>query len=118
MQTPVPYGEELPMDVLPGSPSRMYAVNRNRLNAMIDVIGTVSSSLAPLSSIVVLYFIQSELIRLGIACAFTIAFTIILALLTKARRVEIFAATAAFSGVLVVFIGSTTGSKNQSQGSG
>jgi hypothetical protein len=46
-------------------------------------------------SIVVLYVINSMRIRLGLVCVFTLIFSFVLALATKARRVEIFAATAA-----------------------
>lgn len=114
-QTPEPYARDLPIDVLPNSShSRLYAVNNTRLHVIIDFVVTVFSSLAPLSSIIVLYFVQNESIRLVIVCAFTIAFTVSLAVFTRARRVEIFAATAAFAGVQVVFIGSTTGTSNQS----
>ncbi|KAH8586242.1 hypothetical protein B0O99DRAFT_695692 [Bisporella sp. PMI_857] len=48
--------------------------------------------------------------RLGIVCAFTLSFSLILALATGARRIEIFAATAAFASVQVVFVGSTSSS--------
>jgi hypothetical protein len=46
-------------------------------------------------SIVVLYVVQSTSIRLALVCVFTLIFSSVLALATKARRVEIFAATAA-----------------------
>lgn len=59
------------------------------------MLGTVFSSLAPLISIVVLSFVANERVRLGLICAFTALFCCSLAIATKARRVEIFAATAA-----------------------
>lgn len=108
-KSPEPHTRGLSIDSLPGrSPSRLYAVDNGRLHTIIDFVGTIFSSLAPLCSIILLYFVRNESIRLVIVCSFTIAFTISLALLTKARRIEIFAATAAFAGVQVVFIGSTT----------
>jgi hypothetical protein len=61
---------------------------------VLDICGTVVSSLLSISSIVVLYFVCSMSIRLGIVAAFTTVFSLVLALITKARRVEIFVATA------------------------
>jgi hypothetical protein len=69
---------------------------------------TVISCLTPLSSIIILSVVRSMAARLGIVCAFTMVFSLVLALGTGARRVEIFAATAAFASVQVVFVGSTS----------
>jgi hypothetical protein len=66
-----------------------------RLIAMIEVISTVISSLLPISSIIILYFVTSQPARLGIILGYTAMFSIALAIFTKARRVEIFAATSA-----------------------
>ena len=46
-------------------------------------------------SIIVLYLVTSTPAQLGLVCAFTLIFSLTLALTTRARRVEIFAATAA-----------------------
>jgi hypothetical protein len=61
---------------------------------VLDICGTVVSSLLSISSTVVLYFVCSMSVRLGIVAAFTTVFSLVLALITKARRVEIFVATA------------------------
>jgi hypothetical protein len=66
-----------------------------RLIATIEVISTVISSLLPISSIIILYFVTSQPARLGIILGYTALFSIALAIFTKARRVEIFAATSA-----------------------
>lgn len=81
-------------------------------------------------SIIVLYFVKSMPTRLGLVAAFTALFSIALAIVTQARRTEVFAATAAsvypgtafgnfalqandslhrFASVQVVFIGTTNG---------
>jgi hypothetical protein len=62
-------------------------------------------------SIVALYFVRSPGKQLGLLGGFTGAFALSVALFTNARRVEIFAATAAYAAVLVVFVssGSLTG---------
>lgn len=62
---------------------------------ILDLFGTVISSLLPVSSIAVLYTVTAMSYRLGIVAGFTALFSLALALTTKARRVEIFAATTA-----------------------
>lgn len=54
--------------------------------------------------IVTLYFISKQSARLGMIAAFTSFFALTVGLLTDARRVEIFGATAAYTAVLVVFV--------------
>jgi hypothetical protein len=69
--------------------------SETRVRVVLDVFGTVISSLFPVVSIVALYFVNRMSARLGIIAAFTAVFSLCLALVTKARRVEIFAATTA-----------------------
>jgi len=89
----------LPID--PESPSvgdnqsNFHQYDDRRVDAMTNLLGTVFSSIAPLLSIIVLSFVSGQRARLGIVCGFTMLFTFCLAIATKARRVEIFAATAA-----------------------
>jgi hypothetical protein len=59
------------------------------------VLGTVVSALAPMFSIIALSFVTGMPARLGLVSAFTVVFAASLAVATKARRIEIFAATAA-----------------------
>jgi hypothetical protein len=75
--------------------SSLYHYSDEHVYRVIDVIGTVVASVTPVISIVVLYVVNSMRIRLGLVCIFTLIFSFVLALATKARRVEIFAATAA-----------------------
>jgi hypothetical protein len=58
-----------------------------RLIAIIEVISTVISSMLPISSIIILYFVTSLPARLGIILGYTALFSIALAIFTKARRV-------------------------------
>jgi hypothetical protein len=60
-----------------------------------NVIGTLISSLIPIVSVVVLYFITEMPMRLAMVGLFTAIFSIALSLVTSGTRVEIFAATAA-----------------------
>ncbi|KUJ15788.1 uncharacterized protein LY89DRAFT_719498 [Mollisia scopiformis] len=83
--------------------SNLYHYSDSHIIGTIDVMGTVIASMIPLVSIVILYFIRNLGARLGVVCAFTLLFSTGLALVTKARRIEIFACTAAFASVQVVF---------------
>jgi hypothetical protein len=51
--------------------------------------------------------VQSLAIRLWIVLGFSMLFSCVLAVFTRARPIEIFAATAACASVQVVFVGST-----------
>ncbi|KAI9668540.1 MAG: hypothetical protein M1831_000979 [Alyxoria varia] len=79
----------------------------SKLNRIAHFIGTLIASMLPAMSIFVLYFVNSMLDRLCIIIAFSALFSFTLAIFTKAKSVEIFAATAAFASVQVVFVGTT-----------
>jgi len=57
---------------------------------------TIIASLIPIVCIVVLYVIHNNGWRLGTMAFFTAAFAAVLVILTSAKEVEIFAATAAY----------------------
>ncbi|CAG8960936.1 hypothetical protein HYFRA_00002474 [Hymenoscyphus fraxineus] len=80
----------------------------SHLARFVHVFGVVLSSLLPISSIVILYFVSSLLTRLGIIATFTALFSLSLATVTQARRIEIFAGTSAFAAVQVVFVTANT----------
>lgn len=65
------------------------------------------SALFPSISVIVLYFIKSLAVRLWVVLGFSMLFSLVLAVFTNARPIEIFAATAACASVQVVFVGST-----------
>ncbi|KAH8591262.1 hypothetical protein B0O99DRAFT_675419 [Bisporella sp. PMI_857] len=75
--------------------SILHHYDHDKVETVTNLLGTVLSSLAPLISIVALSFVTGSRARLGLICAFTLLFSLCLATATKARRVEIFAATAA-----------------------
>lgn len=77
------------------------------LSGITRILTILVSSLLPSASIFILYFVDSLIDRLGVIMGFSVLFSISLAVFTSARRVEIFAATAAFASVQVVFVGST-----------
>ncbi|KAL4780596.1 hypothetical protein BJX76DRAFT_364187 [Aspergillus varians] len=68
------------------------------------VISTITSAVIPASSMLVLYLVDDMITRLIIIIVYNIGFSIIIGLLAKARRVEVFAASTAFAAVQVAFI--------------
>ncbi|CZR51277.1 uncharacterized protein PAC_01152 [Phialocephala subalpina] len=75
--------------------SQICNYREGRIAKTMDVLSTVIASMLPITSIVILYFVSNTLDRLGIAVAFTGLFALCLVMTTRARRVEIFAATSA-----------------------
>jgi hypothetical protein len=67
----------------------------NTLLRIADIIGSVISSGLLVGGIVALYFVENMLLRLGIVAVFTQVFSLAVVLVTRARKVEMFAATAA-----------------------
>lgn len=66
------------------------------LASAVDILTTVVASLLPLLSILILFLVSSDTIKLGVIVASSAVFSLALALMTQARRVEVFAATAAY----------------------
>ncbi|KAF2475391.1 uncharacterized protein BDR25DRAFT_340161 [Lindgomyces ingoldianus] len=66
---------------------------------------SIVASLIPIASILVLYTVHSMKARLGIIAGFNLLISTCLSTLTNAKRSEIFAVTAAFAAVQVVFVG-------------
>jgi hypothetical protein len=60
-----------------------------------DMVGTAIASLLPVLAVVVLYCVREMPTRLGMVALFTLLFSLALMATTKAKRIEIFAATAA-----------------------
>lgn len=71
-----------------------------------------------IGAVVGLYWVKNPNTKLIILSALTVGFAATLALLTNARRQDVFAATAAYAAVLVVFIsGNLTPGENGSKAS-
>jgi hypothetical protein len=106
----------------------LYIYDDKKIVRAADIIGTLIASLMPILAVVVLYSIHDMWTRLGMIALFTILLSLGLVIITKGRRIEIFAATAAyvyptsialnqkiannylprFASVMVVFVGSTS----------
>ena len=81
------------------------------MQRVVATVNVLVASILIIGAVVGLYKLrnQPDPIRLGSIAAFTALFSISLGLLTNAKRAEIFAATAAYTAVLVVFISGDLG---------
>ena len=73
----------------------MVRYSNSKLLRLANLLGTFLSSGLPIASIVALNYIHRTILRLLVVAIFTMTFSLVLSLVTSARRVEIFAATAA-----------------------
>ncbi|KAH6860512.1 hypothetical protein B0T12DRAFT_454589 [Alternaria alternata] len=83
-----------------------YASN-SAISAFVAWFSTFLAALLLIGAVVVLYNVTSPNWRLGLIATFTSLFAGSVGLLTNARRAELFAATAAYAAVLVVFHSAT-----------
>lgn len=73
----------------------MSFYSEHRIGAFVRILAILVSSVLPILSIVVLYYIPSQTARLGAIVAFSSLCSVALSLLTDAKNVEIIAVTAA-----------------------
>jgi hypothetical protein len=66
-----------------------------KINHAVAILSMIIAAVLLIVSIVTLYVVTNNNIRLGLICAFTIFFALSIHLLTNARRAELFASTAA-----------------------
>jgi hypothetical protein len=76
--------------------SNVFLYRDSNFHHVANILGTLISSLIPIGSIIVLYFVSDMPARLAVVSLFTAVFSVALSLVTSATRVEIFAATAAY----------------------
>lgn len=74
---------------------KLFHYDNGHLQLPTHVASTVLASTLPVLSIVVLYLVHRMATRLGLVAIFTTIFSASLAILTNARRVDVFSATAA-----------------------
>ncbi len=75
--------------------TRYFEYDDEHVLGFANVLGSIISSELLVRSIMALYFVDNMLVRLGIVAAFTQVFSLVLILATNARKIEVFAATAA-----------------------
>ncbi len=76
----------------------------HRVRRTTRVVAVVLSSILPVLSIVILYYVHSTDVHIGLIIVFSTLFSAVVALVSDARNVEVMAATAAYAAVLVVFV--------------
>jgi hypothetical protein len=80
----------------------IYNYEKASIKAVSHILGILFAAAIPAASIFTLYYIHDMVKRLGAILAFSALFSICLAVFTTARRVEIFAATAAYAFVFAL----------------
>ncbi|KAF2099869.1 hypothetical protein NA57DRAFT_75374 [Rhizodiscina lignyota] len=73
----------------------IYKYEESTLQTTVYIITTVIASLLPLCSVVVLFLIDGDALRMGVIVILSACFSIALILTTNARQIEVFAATSA-----------------------
>jgi len=66
-----------------------------KINRAVATLSMIIAAVLLIVSIVTLYVVTNNNVRLGLICGFTILFALSIHLLTNARRAELFASTAA-----------------------
>lgn len=66
-----------------------------KIKCFVEIVGTLLSSVIPITATITLYFIERVPIRLAMVAVHMVIFCGVLCVFTNARRIEIFAATAA-----------------------
>ena len=84
-------------------------VSHQRVATVVSIISALAAIAFLLGAVLGLYFISNPTIQLALLSCLTIAFAAVLSLLTSAKRQDVFAATAAYAAVLVVFISGNLG---------
>ncbi|KAE9375349.1 hypothetical protein N431DRAFT_402786 [Stipitochalara longipes BDJ] len=83
-----------------------------KINRAVTIISMVLAVVLLIVSIVTLYVVTNNNVRLALICVFTVVFAGSIHLLTNAKRAELFASTAAYAAVLVVFVSGSLGSQS------
>ena len=87
------------------SDSEIIYVPEKRIHKSVTLIELVAAVAYLVVAIWTLYVVKPYKVKLGVLTAFVILFGIWVSLATPATKSEIFAATAAYAAVLVVYVG-------------
>lgn len=96
-------------------------INRTTIYEKLHIVRTVAmldlvlAAILLIGAIVNLYLVVDPSAKLGLVAMYTALFATSVALCTNARRAEIFAATAAYAAVLVVFVSGDLGGTKTEQ---
>jgi hypothetical protein len=96
-------------------------LDRTTIHKNLHVVRTVAAldmvlaAILLIGAIVNLYLVPNPKAKLGLVAMYTMLFAASVALCTNARRAEVFAATAAYAAVLVVFVSGELGGTKSEQ---
>ena len=89
---------------------RIAYASESKVTLAVAIISILLAAGLLVGAVISLYLTDSATTRLWMIAGFTLAFAVSVGLFTNARRVETFAATAAYAAVLVVFVSGNLGS--------
>jgi hypothetical protein len=84
-------------------------ISEHSLARCVSILSSLLSAILLFGSITSLYFVHNPYALLGILGGWTILFAVSVGWLTNAKWEQVFAATAAYAAVLVVFVSGTLG---------
>lgn len=83
---------------------RLYYLPETRISKAVGALSILMAGVLLVGAIISLYFVTGPAARLGLLTMWTVLFAFSVSVLSTARRSELFAATAAYAAVLVVFV--------------
>lgn len=76
------------------------------MSVVIKILVNAASTILLILPVILLYVLHTSAgVKIGILIIFVVAFSITLSIMTRATRHEVFAASAAYCAVLVIFLG-------------
>jgi hypothetical protein len=93
--------------------STIYPARHIKLT--VSTSSTILAAVLLIGAIISLYFVTGQEARLGLIAMYTVLFAASIAMLSNAKEAEVFAATAAYAAVLVVFVSGDLGSSQDLQ---
>ncbi|OJJ70189.1 hypothetical protein ASPBRDRAFT_32063 [Aspergillus brasiliensis CBS 101740] len=88
----------------------VWYYDNQRIRSWTYVVSLLISALLPATSVVALYFIQQTAAKFIVIFVYNVIFVLVMGLMVKAKRVEIFATAAAFAAIQVTILTSGNGS--------
>jgi hypothetical protein len=95
---------------------RTTYTSERSLSHFVALLSTILAAVLLFGAIISLYVVHNKQALLGMLSGWTVLFAACVGLLTNARRDQIFAATAAYAAVLVVFVSGSLGGAPPSGG--
>ena len=90
-------------------PEPLHSYSDSSVSAILSTVATTLAFTLTTMPIFALYHVAAPMGRTGIVIAFTFVFSVTVSTMTKARRIEYFAATVGFCAVLAAIIGNGDG---------